>query len=70
MKKICGIVSIIAAGILITGCNDTNKTNNNAPTQITLSEKEKQKDKDEVARILVYKALLEEVKKAELKIFK
>lgn len=27
MKKICGIVSIIAAGILITGCNDTNKTN-------------------------------------------
>lgn len=65
MKKICGIVSIIAAGILITGCNDTNKTNNNAPAQITLSEKEKQKDKDEVARILVYKALLEEVKKAE-----
>ena len=66
MKKICGIVSIIAAGILITGCNETNnKTTNNVPAQLTLTEKEKQKDKDEVARILVYKALLEEVKKAE-----
>ena len=66
MKKICGIVSIIAAGILITGCDETNnKTTNNVPAQITLTEKEKQKDKDEVARILVYKALLEEVKKAE-----
>ncbi|BBA51083.1 hypothetical protein [Fusobacterium varium] len=66
MKKICGIVSIIAAGILITGCNDTgNKNTNNVSAQITLTEKEKQKDKDEVARILVYKALLEEVKKAE-----
>lgn len=66
MKKICGIVSIIAVGMLITGCNDTSsKTANNVPAQITLTEQEKQKDKDEVARILVYKALLEEVKKAE-----
>lgn len=66
MKKICGMLAVITVGMLITGCNETgNKTTNNIPAQITLTEKEKQKDKDEVARLLVYKALLEEVKKAE-----
>lgn len=66
MKKIYKITSIIIIGILMASCKDTsNKITSNTSTEIILTEQDKEKDKDEIAKILVYKALLEEVKKAE-----
>lgn len=65
MKKIYGIASLFVAGVLLTGCDGGAKTVVATTPQIKLTTKEKKLSQDEAARILVFKALQEEVKQAE-----
>lgn len=59
------IICIFALGVIMVGCDSTKDTSVKKEEKITLTDKEKQLAKDEIAKILVYKALVIEADNAQ-----
>ena len=63
MKIFKRIICVFILGVIMVGCDSTKDTSVKKEEKITLTDKEKQLDKDEIAKILVYKALVIEADK-------
>ena len=59
------IIWIFILGIVIVGCNSNKDNSIKKEEKIVLTDEEKKQDKDEIARILIYKALLIEAENAQ-----
>lgn len=59
------IIWIFMLGIIIVGCNSNKDNSIKKEEKIVLTDEEKKQDKDEIARILIYKALLIEAENAQ-----
>ncbi|MHD0318796.1 hypothetical protein [Fusobacterium sp. THCT1E2] len=59
------IICIFALGVIMVGCDSVEDTSVKKKEKITLTDKEKQLNKDEIAKILVYKALVIEADNAQ-----
>lgn len=65
VKILKKIIWIFILGIVIVGCNSNKDNSIKKEEKIILTEEEKKQDKDEIARILIYKALLIEAENAQ-----
>lgn len=65
MKIFKRIICVFILGVIMVGCDSTKDTSVKKEEKITLTDKEKQLDKDEIAKILVYKALVIEADNAQ-----
>ena len=65
MKIFKRIICVFILGVIMVGCDSTKDTSVKKEEKITLTDKEKQLDKDEIAKILVYKALAIEADNAQ-----
>lgn len=65
MKIFKRIICVFILGVIMVGCDSTKDTSVKKEEKITLTDKEKQLDKDEIAKILVYKALVIEANNAQ-----